>query len=163
MDELLDELAATSAYSHESIHKKYPHAHRPKLDILKTLFRQLPPLETAFLTHIILKDLRPILYPFPDVNSSVALLNFNTNAIKMLTKQDVMTAWDSTGYMSRLHRIEADLDAVSTAFELPHHAKPVPMPNIHSMIQVCTVADRLNKCGSSNDSGIVWIIAPQVS
>lgn len=152
MDELLDELAATSPFSHESIRKKYPpHAHRPKLDILKTLFRQLPPLETAFLTHIILKDLRPILYPFPDVNSSVALLNFNTKAVKMLTKQDVMIAWDPSGYMLRLHRLEADLDAVSTAFELPHHAKPVPKPNLGSMIQVCKTVAKPNliKCCSS--------------
>ncbi len=139
MDELLDELAATSAYSHTSIRKNYPQPYRhSKQDILKTLFRQLSPLETAFLSHIILKDLRPILYPFPDVNSSAALLDFNTKAVKMLTKEDALIAWDPTRYMLKLHRIEADLDAVSTAFELPHHLKPIPRPTLGSMIQVCT-------------------------
>ncbi|KAF9447719.1 hypothetical protein P691DRAFT_730976 [Macrolepiota fuliginosa MF-IS2] len=138
IDELLDELAATSQYTHISIRNKYPHDFgcRSKLEILKALFRQLPPTEATFMTQMILKDLRPVLYPFPEVNCSVALLDFNSNAVRMLTKEHALGAWDPTGYALKLHRVKASLDEVIMAFDLPNHMKPALKPTIGCMIQL---------------------------
>jgi len=141
VDDLLSELAATSRYSDASIRAKYP-IPRTRVDILKTLFRQLSPQEAAFMTHIILKDLRPILYPSPDVTCSVSLLDFNTNAVKTLQKEHVIATWDPTFYMHNLYRVRASLDEAAGAFELPNHAKPPLEPIIGSMIQVGTISIR---------------------
>lgn len=103
------------------------------------------------MTHIILKDLRPILYPSPEVNASVALLDFNTNAVKLLTKEHVISSWDPTGYMLNLHRVKADLDEAARAFELPPHIRPTLRPNLGSMIRVRPMT--IPKYNSPNCSG----------
>jgi DNA ligase-4 len=139
VDELLDELASTSIYSDPSLCKKYPLPHRKRTDILKTLFRRLPPHEAAFMTHIILKDLRPILYPSPETNYSMSLLDYNTKAIKMLSVQHAMTVWDPSRYMSNLCRVKASVDETTAAFELPEHVRSSFKPNIGSMIQVGSI------------------------
>jgi len=135
VDDLLSELAATSRYSDSSVRANYP-IRRTRVDILKILFRRLSPQEAAFMTHIILKDLRPILYPSPNVTCSISLLNFNTNAVKMIRKEHAIAAWDPTRYMHNLYRIRASLDEVAAAFELPNHVKPSLEPIINSMVQV---------------------------
>lgn len=137
VDDLLSELAATSRYSDLSVCANYP-IRRTRINILKTLFRRLSPQEAAFMTHIILKDLRPILYPSPDATYSISLLDFNTNSVKVLRKEHAIAAWDPTRYMHNLYRIRASLDEVAVAFELPDHVKPSLNPVINSMIQVST-------------------------
>jgi len=138
VDDLLSELAATSRYSDSSLRANYP-IRRTRVNILKRLFRQLSPQDAAFMTHIILKDLRPVLYPSPDVTYSISLLHFNTNAVKVLRKEHAIAAWDPTCYMHNLYRIRASLDEVAAACELPNHVKPSLEPIINSMIQVSTM------------------------
>jgi hypothetical protein len=74
-DELLDELASHSGFSQMSqqpFHKRTEP--RAQLDILREMYTELAPHEAAFLTQIILQDLRPVLYPLPIVNTTLNLL-----------------------------------------------------------------------------------------
>ncbi|KXN89405.1 DNA ligase 4 [Leucoagaricus sp. SymC.cos] len=134
VNDLLDELAATSEYSHDSICNKYSIPRRQKIDIIRELFRPLPPLEAAFMTHIILKDLQPILYPLPEAICSVSLLDYNTKSVKMLSKEHAIQLWDPSRYMQNLLRVKSSLDETATAFELPNYLRPLARPKIGSMI-----------------------------
>ncbi|KAJ7126560.1 hypothetical protein C8R43DRAFT_1134885 [Mycena crocata] len=136
IDRLLDELASHSGYSHTSVRTKHPHATRRKSSmVIRTLFRSLAPLDAAFLTQIILKDLRPLLYPLTDTHYTVALKSFNSVAITQLSKEDAMKAWDPSRQMLGIYRVRSGLDDASFAFEagitdadMPRMATPVEIP-----------------------------------
>ncbi|KNZ77381.1 DNA ligase 4 [Termitomyces sp. J132] len=120
VDELLDELASTSGYSHESIRKKYPtNKRRARLLIIKDLFRTLSPIDASFLTQIILKDLRPILYPLHDTHYIASLLGHNSGSVKMLSKEDAMNIWDPSKWMLNSYRVKATFTETAIEFEKP--------------------------------------------
>jgi hypothetical protein len=111
IDELLDELAAKSAYSHKSVRSKYPKQHsRPRSTILRTLFRHLSPEDASVLTQIILKDLRPIMYPLIEFHYTTALTKFNASSVKMLNKEHAMDIWDPSRLLSSFYRMRSSLD-----------------------------------------------------
>ncbi|TFY72020.1 hypothetical protein EVG20_g1000 [Dentipellis fragilis] len=118
IDALLTELASLCAFSDASV-RQLPVATAPRsrADILRALYNGLPPLDAAFLTQIILKDLRPLLYPLSDTHSSSALKRFKSNAIKMLSKEDAMKAWDKSGRMLRVYHSRASLHEAATFIE----------------------------------------------
>ncbi|KAA1470337.1 hypothetical protein DENSPDRAFT_797606 [Dentipellis sp. KUC8613] len=118
IDSLLTELASLCAFSDVSV-RQLPVATAPRsrADILRTLYNGLPPLDAAFLTQIILKDLRPLLYPVSDAHSSSALRRFKSNATKMLSKEDAMKAWDKSGRMLRVYHSRASLHEAATFIE----------------------------------------------
>lgn len=47
------------------------------------------------MTQIILKDLRPLLYPIVSSRSTINLMHFKSNAINELTHYEAMRIWDS--------------------------------------------------------------------
>jgi DNA ligase-4 len=94
VDTLLDELAATCPFSETSL--RNPNA-RSKLDVLKALYKNMPPLDAQFLTQIILKDLRPVLYPLPAMHYTAALKEYNSKSVHMLCKADAVRVWHSVG------------------------------------------------------------------
>ncbi|KAG6888469.1 hypothetical protein C0995_008042 [Termitomyces sp. Mi166 len=131
VDELLDELASTSGYSHESIRKKYPpNKGRPRLRIIKDLFRTLSPIDASFLTQIILKDLRPILYPLRDTHYIASLTGHNSASVKMLSKEDAMNIWDPSKWMLRLYRVKSTLTETANESEKPASERSRNVPKI---------------------------------
>jgi DNA ligase-4 len=86
VDNLLEELASHSGYSDISVRANARATRRPKSTIIRALYRSLSPLDASFLTQIILKDLRPLLYPLADTHYTVALKSFNSVAVTHLSK-----------------------------------------------------------------------------
>ncbi|KAJ6591764.1 hypothetical protein DFH09DRAFT_1137908 [Mycena vulgaris] len=133
---LLDELASHSGYSDMSVRDKHPHAtRRPRSTIIRALYRSLAPLDAAFLTQIILKDLRPLLYPLTETHYTVALKSFNSVAITQLTKEDAMKAWDKSRKMLDIYRVRSRLDDAAAAIDagiigtvMPLIGTPVEIP-----------------------------------
>ncbi|KAF8636408.1 hypothetical protein AX17_003590 [Amanita inopinata Kibby_2008] len=125
VNNLLDELASTSEYSHASLHLRYPTTvRRSRKTILRCLYRSLSPTDASFVTQIILKDLRPLLYPLQSGHFTPALMKFNSVSVKMLSIVDAMRAWDSSGTMLRTYRLRGIIDDVTTAFEERRDSRP---------------------------------------
>lgn len=131
---LLDELASTSSFSDKTLHSlSQP---RSKTAILQSLFESLPALDAAYLTQIILKDLRPILYAPPVASTSRALLEYNTNSKLVLTKEQFMKTWDPSGSMLTMYRTRANITEAALCFEAggaishprPRWGVPVEIP-----------------------------------
>lgn len=91
------------------------------------------PYSAAFLTQIILKDLRPLLYPLSETHYTTSLLRYNTNAVSMLTKEDVMKAWDKSGKLLRIYRLRASLEEAVRAYEDPNESV---QPQLGTPLQV---------------------------
>ncbi len=114
IDTLLDELGSKSGFTHISIRAKYPkHQRRPRNALFRSLFRQLSPEDASILVQIILKDLRPILYPLTEFHYTTALTKFDTASVKMLSKEHAMDIWDPSGMFLRFYRVCADVDEAS--------------------------------------------------
>lgn len=77
----------------------------------------MSPEDASYLTQIILRDLRPLLYPLAETDSTAALTHYNTRAVTKLSKVEVMRAWDPS--ILRAYRVQADFDraAEGLAFE----------------------------------------------
>ncbi|KAG1746672.1 DNA ligase/mRNA capping enzyme [Suillus paluster] len=115
---LLDELASTSVFSDKALHAAHSLSpQRSKSAILRSLYESLPVLDAAYLTQIILKDLRPILYAPPVTSTSRVLLDYNTNSKPMLTKEDFMRTWDPSGSMLKMYRARANMTEAALGFE----------------------------------------------
>lgn len=137
VDELLNDLASRSAYSHKSIRSQYPkNRTRTRVTILRTLFRPLCPHDASVLTQIILKDLRPLLYPLTEFHYTAILTHFNTASVRMLTLQDAMTAWDPSGYFLRFYRMRACVDEAAASASQSSRIKSEISPKIASPIAV---------------------------
>ncbi|KAJ4473780.1 hypothetical protein J3R30DRAFT_3257208, partial [Lentinula aciculospora] len=122
VNKLLDQLASTSPWSHSDYSKQTLSRNSTKSlltrkDILKSLYRQMAPYEAAVLTQIILKDLRELLYPQIEKDPTAALKDYNIKAVKILTKESAMFAWDPSNGMNRSYRARWDVDAAANAFE----------------------------------------------
>ncbi|VDB87531.1 unnamed protein product [Peniophora sp. CBMAI 1063] len=96
VDRLLSDLARYSPWSSNDVrHSRNSNepAKSKIRDVLSRLYSDLPPFDAAVLTQIILKDLRPILYPLPATGTTASLLSYNTNAVYMLSLQDALRDW----------------------------------------------------------------------
>lgn len=119
MNELLDELASTSAFSDKTVRTTHAiFSRRSRQAILRDLFCSISALEASFLTQIILKDLRPILYPLAETHYTAALTKYNTKSIEVLNKEAAMRAWDPSGQMLKMYKVRADLYTSANAFEM---------------------------------------------
>ncbi|KAG5641976.1 hypothetical protein DXG03_003829 [Asterophora parasitica] len=131
IDHLIDELAAHSSFSEDSIRNKYPTTtRRARRVIIGDLFRSLSPMDAGFLTQIILKDLRPILYPLRDTHYTAALLAHNTESVKMLSRDDAMMIWDPSKWMIYSYRVTSNITDVANRFELPPNERGSNVPKI---------------------------------
>ncbi|GAA6016518.1 hypothetical protein JCM11491_002348 [Sporobolomyces phaffii] len=118
VDELLDELAATSEYSANDVRnlRALP-AYRARTvsTILYDLLHGLEPFQTSLMIQVILRDISPILYPAPSNSVSIALSEYNTTCYDRLDLARVMDVWDTR--MTKCFRSVADLDWVATTVE----------------------------------------------
>lgn len=156
VDDLLDELASNSGFSHQSIRNVYPNrVRRGRLSLLKALFRPLSPMDASFLTQIILKDLRPVLYPLHVHHYSSALLDFNTTSVHMLTKEHAMKVWDPSCWMLKAYRVRSTIDEAAASFELPPHQREPNIPRVGIPVQVrVSKSSFLLQCSPSLDPEI---------
>ncbi|KAJ3498941.1 hypothetical protein NMY22_g19553 [Coprinellus aureogranulatus] len=106
VDRLLTELASLCAFSDGSI--RSAKSSRTQTDIIRDLYRDMSPEDASYLTQIILRDLRPLLYPLPSMHPTAALIHFNTRAVSKLNKVEVLRAWDFS--MLKAYRVQADFD-----------------------------------------------------
>ncbi|KDQ61659.1 hypothetical protein JAAARDRAFT_31124 [Jaapia argillacea MUCL 33604] len=134
VDRLLNHLAATSAFSGITIRSSIS-SRRPKPEILRKLYDSLPPSEASFLTQIILKDLRPVLYPPSATHFTAALKQYQSNAVIMLSREDAMKAWDPSGMFLQTYRVVACLDAAAMAFER-NELDQTRLPKINSPVEI---------------------------
>lgn len=121
VDELLDELAAFSKWSHESGKATRSRLHQTKRtvdDVLKDLFDPVDTEEMAFMIQIILRDLSPLLYSPPSSSGVVALREYNTLAYHQVPLYEAMAAWHPR--MPSFYEVVADLDFVSGEVERPN-------------------------------------------
>lgn len=119
VDSLLTELASTCAFSSSNIRHSTSNTNtkRTPRTILTLLYTSLSPSSSGYLTQIILKDLRPILYPISETHYTASLLQYNARSVSMLSKEDAMKAWDGSGRMLRMYRVRASLEDAASAFE----------------------------------------------
>ena len=140
VDALLTELASKCAFSAQSVHGSTSSAvpRRTREAILKSLYNSLNPMESAVVTQIILKDLRPLLYPVPRsaAHYTAALLQYKSNAIGILTKEAAMHAWDPSGRLTMIHRLRADMDEATSKFENLRPGDSLPQPEVGIPVQV---------------------------
>jgi len=135
VDSLLDELAFLSGFSNLGCTSTAPPRSRSRIAILRDLFRNLSPLEAKFMTQIILRDLRPVLYPVSETHTTGALLHYNTKAVHVLTKWEVMKAWHPA--MPKIYRTRATFDeAAQTVGELIATQKEGKMSTIAPVLGV---------------------------
>lgn len=95
VDRLLTQLASFSSFSNSSVQQD-PNLPSSRNETLKILYSSLSPTEASFLTQIILKDLRPVLYPSKETHYTAALKNQKNNSIVHLDVVDALKAWDPT-------------------------------------------------------------------
>ncbi|KZT18333.1 DNA ligase/mRNA capping enzyme [Neolentinus lepideus HHB14362 ss-1] len=118
LDALLSELASTSAYSARSNRSNQPKSRRrPRFEILSSIYSRLTPSAASFITQIILKDLRPVLYTITETHFTAALKEYKSNAVTMLTKDDAMKIWDPSGVMWRAYKSTNSFEDASMALE----------------------------------------------
>lgn len=121
MDGLLSELASLSMWSDSSLRStsREPDSpnHRTRKEILRTLYNDLPYSDACYLTQIILKDLRPVLYPTPGRTTAESLLGFKSDSVKMLSKEDAMRLWDDTGLMRKAFDARGTFEEAALVFE----------------------------------------------
>lgn len=137
LDNLLNELASHSSFSHVSVRQKFPRGkRRDRTTVLRDLF-SVSATEAAFLTQIILKNLRPVIYPTASGDYTTALRDYNTKSIAMLTKEQAMLEWDPSRLMLRTFKLRATLEDSAEAFEVGELDSG---PVIGSPIQVGSVS-----------------------
>lgn len=120
VDSLLSELAALSIWSNSSFRSTSTGSDSPgrrtRKEILRILYTDLPPRDACYLTQIILKDLRPVLYPTPGHTTAESLLGFKSDSVKMLSKEDAMRLWDDTGMMRKAFDARGTFEEAALVF-----------------------------------------------
>ena len=79
-------------------------------------------MSAAIITQIILKDLRPILYPLKATHYRAQLLEYNSKAVCMLTKEQAMKVWDPAGKLSQAARMCASIEEAVAAVHIEEKA-----------------------------------------
>ncbi|EMD39194.1 hypothetical protein CERSUDRAFT_122630 [Gelatoporia subvermispora B] len=144
VDALLTELACTCPFSAPATRASHGARPRDRTSILRALYARLSPAEAAVVTQIILKDMRPLLYPNAAEarHYSSALLEYNSNAVTPLRRDDAMRKWDPSGRMLRAYRVRGFFEEASLAFECKtdEEAQQYLVPRVGCLIQIpkCT-------------------------
>jgi len=121
LDRLLDELAVLCDWSNLGKHPFQKPYRRPPV-VLQDIYRPLSARESAYITQIILKDLRPLLYPIPSLSVHRALMEYDSKAFQELIPYSMMKAWHWA--MPRIYRAKADYDkAADLCDQIPRDPK----------------------------------------
>ncbi|GAA99432.1 uncharacterized protein L969DRAFT_86685 [Mixia osmundae IAM 14324] len=88
---------------------------RKNLDIFKELIQTMTARQLAWIVQIMLKDLRPLLWPIPSADVSRALADYNQSSRSELQPHDAMRIWHWA--MPDVYRVQADLQRAATLCE----------------------------------------------
>lgn len=151
VDRLLTELARYSPWSSNDVRHPSDEAEREKgkiRDVLAQLYSDLPPFDAAVLTQIILKDLRPILYPLSATGTTASLLSYNANAVYMLTLEDALRDWnlhqDGWSWVWWSYHTLSDLSSLGQFIE-QNQAGTTAMPRVGTrvLVRVSSLSSRI--------------------
>ena len=117
-----------------SLRIKYP-TPRPPCAILRHLYDSLSPIEASFVTQIILKDLRPFLYPLPIFHGTTVPTGYSPPSCKPLHIEDAMRAWDLSGWLLKTYRLKSIVDDATIFFEAAS-AQQEYTPRVGTCIEV---------------------------
>jgi DNA ligase-4 len=118
VDELLDELASWSKYTYRPLRNAYATRTRSSVQqVMADLFENTTPFEAAVLVQVVLKDLRPLIYPLATTDTFASLVNFKSNAIKPLELHQAIKLWDPSGVMERALSARSSIEAASDVLE----------------------------------------------
>lgn len=156
IDTLLTELAATCAFSSSAVRGPHGTGRRKPRDILSDLFKHATPSSASLIAQIILKDIRPLLYPLKETHYTAQLLQYNSHAVCMLSKEDAMKSWDPSGRMSQAYRVQASLEEAANALENPEGfvqpvlGVPIPVRSLflhnYSCVRSAKLSPKIPKC-----------------
>ncbi|KAK7679443.1 hypothetical protein QCA50_017497 [Cerrena zonata] len=118
VDNLLTELSCSCGFTALSIRSSV-HQPRPRRVILQELYCDLSPQAGAVVTQIILRDLRPLLYPLEETHYSASLLQYNTKSITMVTPWDFLKSWDRSGRLLQAYKLHGSLEAATEYLDNP--------------------------------------------
>ncbi|KAG9037569.1 hypothetical protein FRB95_005151 [Tulasnella sp. JGI-2019a] len=130
IDELLDELAQHSSFSNLELELTRAQP-RSRPTIVRELYTSLTPFGAACMTQIILKDLRPLLYPVAPTRSTINLMHFKSNAIHELTHYEAMSVWDCG--MPRIYKNRSSLDVAAGVVDDLSHGTIVVDPFVPTL------------------------------
>ncbi|KAL5513320.1 hypothetical protein ACEPAH_3719 [Sanghuangporus vaninii] len=157
VNKVLNDLASKSRFSATSLQPSCVGSSEKRRNILSDIYRKLGPFEAAILTQIILKDLRPILYPAKNISCSESLLRFNSTAVHMLTLQEAMRIWDPSNALLSCYRVRSTIEDSVRLFEgkqvsalRPEIGIPVQIPKCFKARGCREALDKLK------DSTSVW-------
>ncbi|ORY34864.1 hypothetical protein BCR39DRAFT_515200 [Naematelia encephala] len=167
LDTMLDELSSYSPFSQLS---QQPHHPLSQTRILTKLYRDsgLSPSSLSVLTQIILRDLRPLLNPIPNlrIRNPTAMLRIKSTAAPAeFTLYEAMRCWDPR--MLELYRGgRGNLDWCADAAEYLARGEilnitPGPILGVNVPIPKCRKARSMNDAlkvfnGTSHPADIVW-------
>lgn len=83
--------------------------------VLTDLFHGLSPAEAAVMAQILLKDLRPILYPPPTTSTTINLRDYNFNSYHEIILEEAFLLWHPEAL--RVYRVNADVERVLTILD----------------------------------------------
>lgn len=115
-----------------------PNQRRPRKAIFRSLFRRLSPEDASILVQIVLKDLRPLLYPLTEFHYTTALTKFDVASVKLLSKEHAMDIWNPSGMFLRYYRVCADIREAASFEDTPKQSCPVIEPMIGKPVAVRT-------------------------
>ncbi|KAF8638937.1 hypothetical protein AX16_010412 [Volvariella volvacea WC 439] len=133
IDELLNELASFSRFSRLALQERYPRSTRRSREaLLHCLYKNLSAREAAFMTQIVLKDLRPLLYPSSSIWPIIST-NVSTYFLQPLTKEQVLRAWDPTCRLLSAYRLKSSFSDLKilehiSAQQQPQIGVPIEVP-----------------------------------
>ncbi|KZW03301.1 hypothetical protein EXIGLDRAFT_828657 [Exidia glandulosa HHB12029] len=134
VDNMLTELAALSPFS-QVLAAPLAAPRRSRKVIMRDLFIKLTPYEAAVVTQVILRDMRPLLYPgTAQLHTTLALTGYNSLSYHVLTKWEAMKLWDSN--LPRAYRARGSWEEACTAWDegrlaqacTPRMGVPVEIP-----------------------------------
>ncbi|EJD40837.1 hypothetical protein AURDEDRAFT_170030 [Auricularia subglabra TFB-10046 SS5] len=154
VDAMLTELAALSPFS-QVAQTTTETPRRTRKAILRSLYKRLSPFEAAVVTQLILRDLRPIIYPGTStLHGTAALMDYNSRAYHILTKWEAMKVWHEDlprAYRARGSWEEAcdawDKNQLSSACK-PRIGVPVEIPKTVKGTSCENVAKIYSRCSA---------------
>lgn len=109
---------------------------RSRAEIIRSLFRRLSPEDACVVTQVILKDLRPLLYPYAVSDYTSALTKYNSASVKILSKEHAMDIWDSSGLMLKYHRLHSCINSAAAFADSPDKSLKDIKPRVGQALAV---------------------------
>ena len=141
VDALLNEIASRCPWSSHDIRHVFDNQpKRPIRDVLMKLYNDMPPFDAAVLTQILLKDLRPVLYPIAATDTTVSLTSYNASSIQMLTLADALCDWESGSWVYWQYATLQDFGALgSFVEENPVNTYATPQVGTRILVSSCSL------------------------